>query len=1025
MISELFIRRPVMTVLLIITTFIIGIASYYNLPVSNLPDVNYPVITVTVRFPGTNPAIMANTVASPLEKQFMTIPGIRYVTSTSSLGLTTIILQFEIEKNIDLVAVDVEAAIAAALPQLPPDLPQTPTYKKVNPSSTPIIYLALTSSTLTAGELYDYGNTFAGQRISILNGVAQVNVYGSPFAVRAQIDPGIAASMGITLQEIANAISDGNQYQPLGQLDGTHTAPLIYDNGGLYKAASYIPLIVVYRNGSPVALGDLGNVYDSTQNDRTFRRYIDSKIDETCVVLAVQGQPGANIVKVADSVRKILPEIEKQLPGSASLKVVFDRSESIKASLAEIEFTLFLAFILVVMVIFIYLGNIRDTIIPSIVMPMSIIATFALLDFFGYTLDNLSLLAITLAIGFIIDDAIVVLENIVRRIEDGQSVLEASIKGSRQISFTIISMTLSLVAVFIPLLFMGGIIGKLFQEFAVTLSIVTLLSGILALSVTPMLCSRFLPSLNQEKKTSISIWSDNLNRWMLKHYKQSLTWVLKHQFIAILTGLLSVAATLYLFSILPTDFIPDEDIGFIQAYTESEQGTSSEMMGVYQNELLEIIKKEPSIASIVSIVANPQYRQGVFFISLVPRNQRKPIKEIIAQLNIDLKKIPGVNIFLKNVPLIDLNIGTQVRGSYQFLLQSLDPNELYSAAEALYEKMRSEPVFQGTSSDLERKTPQLQIEILRDHAATLGITAQNIEQAMRLSFSGNRISRIQTPIDQYDVIVELNRQLQNNASSLNLIYLRSSTTNALVPLSAVVNLTEGIGPASINHFAQFPAVTLTFNIDPSVPLSVGLETLRTLAAQTLPPSVNGDVKGAAQTFEESIQNITLLLLVTILVIYLVLGILYESYIHPLTILSTLPPAIVGGLLALYISNQPLSLYAYLGLILLIGIVKKNGIMIVDYALANVREKNENAENSIFDACLVRFRPIMMTTVAAIMGAAPLAFGIGGGAEARRPLGYVIIGGMILAQVITLFVTPVIYLKFEKMRERFSTHKNPP
>ncbi len=1023
--SEPFILRPVMTTLLMVAIFVLGVSAFFKLPVSNLPDVNYPVITVTVPFPGTNPEIMANTVATPLEKQFMTIPGIKYVTSSNTLGSTIIVLEFDINIDVDLAAVDVESAIVAARAQLPPNLPQEPTYKKINPSATPIVYIAITSATMTQGELYDYANTVIGQRISIIDGVSQVQVYGSPYAVRAQLDPGMIARMGITQQDIATVLANQNQYNPLGQTDGNSISATIYDNGGLFNADAYSSLIVAYRGNAPVFLHHVGKVLDSLQNDRGTRRYIDKNIDQVCVTLAVQRQPKANAVTVARNIHQLLKDLKPLLPASLDTIVVFDRSVSILDSIKDVELTLVVAFILVVLVIFVYLGKIWDTIIPSLVMPMSIIVTFAAIYPLNYTIDNLSLLALTLAIGFIIDDAIVVLENIVRRVEQGETPLQASLSGSKQIGFTIVSMTVSLIAVFIPIIFMAGIIGKLFSEFAITLTIVTLASGIISLTLTPMLCSRFIPPANLDRKTRMEVLSHRFNDWMLGHYKNGLVWVLHHRKTMLLVGLASVIISILLFKVLPTDFIPDEDIGFILAYTEAEQGTSSEQMERFHKQITDILKKEPEIESMLSIAATPEYRQGIVFLSLVARDKRQSISDLSQIYNKKLKNIPGVNVYLKSVPLIDLNVGVQVRGAYQYLMQSLDSQELYKAADALFQKMHDDPMFQGLSTDLEIKTPQINLDIQRELASTLGIDALSFEQSLLLGYSGNRISRIQTPIDQYDVIVELDRDMQRNPNAFNDIYLRSSVSQQMVPFNAVANWTEGVGPASVNHFAQFPAVNITFNLAPGIALSDGIAHLRQLASQSFTPKVTGNVQGAAQEFEESIKSAAFLMLVTIFTIYIVLGMLYESFIHPLTILSTLPPAIVGGLLILFITGRPLSLYAFLGIILLIGIVKKNGIMIVDFALDNIRSKGESAEKSIFDACVVRFRPIMMTTVAAIMGALPIALGIGAGAESRRPLGFVIIAGMCVSQLITLFLTPVIYLYLEQFSEWLGVQKVKP
>lgn len=1017
--SEPFIVRPVMTTLIMVTICVLGLMAFRNLPVSNLPDVNYPTINVSVPFPGASPQTMANTVATPLEKEFMTIPGITSVTSNSSLANTSIVLEFDVKKDIDAAAVDVEAAINRAQTNLPPNLPNVPTYKKVNPSDSPIIYIALTSATMRPEELYTYANTFIGQRISMLAGVAQVITYGSPFAVRVKVDPGLIASYQLSMGDIASSLNNANQNLPTGQFDGASISETIYANGQLLTASAYDPVIVAYRNGAPIRIRDIGHAEDSLKDDKISLRYVDQHTNQPTVVLAVQRQPDANTVRVADSIAEMLPGLLNQLPGSVDMRVVFDRSQSIKESIREVEFTLFMAFLLVVGVIFVYLGKIRDTIIPSLVLPTSIIATFAVMYPLGYTIDNLSLLALTLAIGFIVDDAIVVLENIVRHVEEGATPWEASLVGSKQISFTILSMTLSLVAVFIPILFMAGLIGKIFQEFAVTLMVVTLASGVISLTLTPMLCSRYIPTRDQEKEGVFARYSRKMNNWMLNKYKYALRKVLDHKPLMLAVGAVSVVLSAFLFKILPTDFIPDDDIGFIIAYNEAEQGTSSERMGKYQQEVIEALRSEPGVATLVSIAAYPQFRQGINFLRLKPHSERKSSSAIIQDLYQKVGVLPGVNTYFKNVPLIDLSIGAATKGPYQYTLQSLDTDALYKAGEELVARMRNDSTFQGVTSDLEAKTPQLDINILRDQAYVLGVDAQEVENSLLLAYSGNRVSRIQTPIDQYDVILELEDQFQRNPETLSLLYLKSKTTNDLIPINALATWKENVGPASINHLAQFPAVTITFNVAPGIPLGTGLERIRQLASEVFLPTVTGNVKGAAETFESAIQSSGFLLLLAVFAIYIVLGILYESFIHPLTILSTLPPAILGALLTLYFFKMPLSLYAYLGLILLIGIVKKNGIMMVDYALHNIQTKHESPEDSIFDACLVRFRPIMMTTMAAVMGAIPIALGVGSGAEARRPLGYVIIGGLLFSQLITLFLTPVIYLYLEKWNERLT------
>jgi hydrophobic/amphiphilic exporter-1 (mainly G- bacteria), HAE1 family len=1017
--SEPFIRRPVMTTLVMLATLVVGIIAYQLLPVSNLPDVDYPAIEVSAALPGADPQTMANTVATPLEKEFLSIPGLKRVTSSSFRGRTSVNLEFDMAKSIDSAALDVEAALSRAKSHLPPNLSHDPIYKKINPSDSAIIYIALTSPTMLRSELYNYANVYIGQRISMLEGVAQVMTYGTSFAVRVQVDPALLATYAISLSEVADAIRRGNQNMPTGELNGKEVSSTIYTAGQLKTGEEYQPLIIAYRNGAPVRIRDIGKAIDSLQNENISLRYITSSTDQPTVVLAVQRQPGANTIKVAESIEALLPSLQKELPGSVEMELLFDRSSSIKESIAEVKFTLVLALILVVIVIFFYLGNIRGTIIPSIAMPMSIVWTFAMMYALSFSIDNLSLLALTLAVGFIVDDAIVVLENIVRRIEGGETPWVASLLGSKQISFTIISMTLSLIAVFIPLLFMEGLIGKIFQEFAITLAIVTLASGVVSLTLTPMLCSRFIPP-HEVHKSRLAIIALSLNQWMQDKYKPILAWVFVHRKIPLVFGVLSIVLSCYFFVSLPKDFIPDEDIGFLIAYNEAQQGTSSHKMHEYQQEIIKILRHDPNILRFLSLGAYPEYRQGINFIRLKPLKERQPAAQVIQNLYKKFGGVPGVNTYLKNVPLIEISIGGSSKGAFQYLMQSLDTEALFSSTEGLVQKMRADKTFQGVSSNLEIKTPQLNVEILRDQAASLGVDAHEIENSLLLAYSGSRITRIQTPIDQYDVILELDPKYQHNPSVLGSLYVKSSLNpDQLIPLRAVAKWEEGIGPASINHYGQFAATTISFNIAPGVALEKGLARVQELAEEVLTPRVMGSVAGAAETFKSMITSSVILLIAAIFAIYIVLGILYESFIHPLTILSTLPPAILGALLTLYFFGMPLSLYSYLGIILLIGIVKKNGIMMVDYALENIRIKQETPEKAIFDACLVRFRPIMMTTAAAIMGALPIALGVGAGAESRRPLGFVIIGGLLFSQLITLLLTPVIYLYLERWNKKFT------
>lgn len=1006
-----------MTTLIMAAILFLGVLAFMNLPISNLPDVDYPTITVTAQLPGASPETMANTVAQPMETEFMTIPGITNVTSSNTLGNTSIVLEFDVNKSMDSAALDVQTALSRAEARLPPNLPQPPTFRKVNPSDSPIIYLALTSDTLTLGELYTYGRTFIGQRLSMIEGVAQVLTYGSPFAVRVQVDPGELATRSLSFQEVAAAISNASPFLPTGQLDGPEQSYIIITKGQLSKASEFNEVIVNYKDQAPIRISDLGQAVDSISNVRQDLKYVDRDKIQPTVVLAVQRQPGANTVAVAKKVRAILPSILEQLPASVELNVLFSLAETIEESIREVEFSLIIALVLVVAVIFLYLGNLRDTIIPSIAMPMSIIATFWIMYQNNFTLDNLSLLALTLSTGFIVDDAIVVLENIVRHVEEGKSRWQAAIDGTKQISFTVLSMTISLIVVFIPLVYMAGLIGKILREFSIVMITVIAFSGFISLTLTPMLSSLFVATITkQEKKRGISRVSFWLNETIERYYSKALFWVLRHRFITLVMGLISIVLSILIFYYLPKDFIPDDDMGFFTGYTQSAQGTSPERMFAYQEKIIEIVRSDPSVKSFVSIAGNPQIRQGLLFVHLKPHSQRPSIQKVIQGLYPKFAEVPGMNVFLKNIPLINLSIGQQTKGAYQYTLQSLDTEALYSSAEKMNDRLQTLPSIQAVSSDLEIENPELHVDILRDQAYSFGIDPANIETTLLLAYSGNRVVKIQTPYDQYDTILEVLPGFQRNSSYLNSIYLKSPSEQ-LVPLNAVAEWKDGIGPASINHLSQVPAVTFSFNLSPGTALGTALQEIDKIAQEVVPENVIGTLQGAASKFEETIRSITFLIIIAIFAMYIVLGILYESFIHPITILSSLPPAILGGLATLYLFGMPLSLYGYLGIILLIGIVKKNGIIMIDYALDNIRNKNESAEKSIIEAALVRFRPIMMTTVAAIMGALPVALGLGAIGEARRPLGLVIIGGLLVSQLITLFLTPVIYLYLENLSNK--------
>lgn len=1016
--SAPFVKRPIMTSLIMIALLMVGILSYINLPVSDLPNVDYPTIEVTVQYPGASPETMANTVAAPLEKQFMTIQGVTRVTSNSTLGQTKINLQFEVTKSMDSAALDVQTAISTAQGHLPPNLPEPPTFKKINPSDTPIIYIAVTSDTMLLSDIYNYAFTFVGQRLATIDGVAQVLTYGSPYAVRIQVDPEMLASQGVTLLDVQDAVVRASPNLPTGQIDGLDRTAIVRVDGQLKDAAEFNPQIISYKGGNPVRIEDVGRAIDSLQNVRFQLKYVDKDRSQNGVVLAIQRQPGSNTVQVARLVKERLPELRAQLPNSLNLDVVYDKSLSIEESIFDVKLTLVIALILVVLVIFVYLGKPADTIIPSLAMPMSIIITFWFMDMFNFTLDNLSLLALTLATGFIVDDAIVVLENIVRRVESGEPRYTAAIEGSKQISFTILSMTLSLAAVFIPLVFMYGLIGKIFFEFSVTMIIVILASGFVSLTLTPMLASFFVSEREEKDTSRVKQFSDWLNDSMLEKYKTSLKWVLNHRPIALGVGLCSVLLSLFFFVYLPKDFLPNDDIGFMIAFTQAQEGTSPDQMFALQDNFADMLKKNENIKSFISIAGNPQTRQGIGFIVLKPYAERKAIADVIKQIYGEAWKVVGLNTFIKNIPLIDISIGQQSRGAFQYSLQSLHADTLYKEAAIFIDRLKAIPGVVGVSSDLEINTPELHVEILRDQAAAYGVEIQDIENTLQLAYGSGKITEVDSAFDQYDVILEVLDDYKVKISDLDSLYVRSKTTNNLVPLRALARWKESTGPASVNHISQFPAVTVSFSLTPNVPLGTALEEIRKVAKETLPEDVIGQVEGAASTFEASIRSSAFLFILAIFAIYIVLGILYESFIHPLTILSSLPPAIVGGLFTLWLFGYPLSLYSYLGLLLLIGIVKKNGILVVDYALENLRH-NETIEESIYDACIVRFRPIMMTTFAAIMGAIPIAVGLGASAQARRPLGLVIIGGLIISQLITLYLTPVVYLYLEVLNEKFT------
>ncbi len=1076
-ISEGFIKRPIATSLLMAAIALFGLVAYQQLPVSDLPNVDFPTLLVTAQLPGASPETMGASVATPLENQFSMIAGLESMTSVNSLGSTLVTLEFDLNRSLDGAAIDVQSAITQASRLLPQGMPTPPTFTKVNPADQPILYLVITSTTLPPWTLDEYAETRVAQRISMVSGVAQVQVLGSQkYAVHAQLDPHALAARQIGINEVENALRNWNVNVPAGTLIGPHKSFTLQATGQLMNADQYKDMVVTYRNGAPVRLQELGNVIDGVEDQRTASWFYTPDGQQRAITLGIQRQPGTNTIAVADAVKNLLPQFRAELPTSVHMDVLYDRSDTIRESYRDVQFTMALTLALVIMVIFVFLRNVWATVIPSLALPFSIIGTFAVMYLLGYSLDNLSMMALILSVGFVVDDAIVMLENIYRHVEMGEDPLTASLVGSREIGFTIVSMTLSLAAVFIPVLFMGGVLGRLFREFSVTICVAILISGVVSVTLTPMLCSRLLKrpkhvanqpgtgaaidASQHHAHAQTSKFAEVTERYfqaMLGAYDRTLQVVLKHRGATMVTFGVILALTVLLFIIVPKGFIPDQDTDQLAVTTEAAQGTSYDKLVEYQDRVADIIRRNPNVLALVSTIGGSASQTlggpnlGQIVVHLKPRNDRKELaNDIIEKLRPELASVTGMQVYLQNPPTI--RIGGQVSKSlYQYSMQSPNREALYEAARNMVKALGEVKGLEDLTSDLEVTSPQVNVDIDRDKAAALGVTANAIENAFYDAYGPRWVSTIYAPVNEYKVLLELAPQFQADPASLSLLYFKAAgtgaangaavspgvggataagpgaaagataTTGAVVPLDTLAHATQVIGPQTVNHYGQLPAVTISFGLAPGASLGDVLSQVRDIAAANMPDGVSGQFQGAAKAFQSSLSNLSLLLVVAILVVYIVLGILYESYIHPLTILSGLPSAGFGALLTLILFRMDLNIYAFVGMIMLIGIVEKNAIMQIDFALEAEREGN-TPDQAIYQGCLIRFRPIMMTTMAALLGAVPIALGYGAGGEARQPLGLVVVGGLLFSQLVTLYLTPVVYTYMAQLQSWLRSRK---